>query len=345
MSIIVRTAQLYSDDENIVKLLAKHLTPTYCRRRLEWLYCDNPEGLGRVWVAVDTSIGEIVGTFAAFPRRIYADNRERTAWVLGDFCLDPRYRSLGPALQLQRACLEEMKTKGGIFCYDFPSASMLAVYKRLGVAVTGKIVRMAKLLRVERKAREVFNLRVAHRAIATVGNAFLKFASTKIPVDPSVELSTHGEPCGKEFSDLADRQGSRLGISLKRSAEYLNWRYLKNPLASYEIITARRYGKLNGYAVWTQSGEDASVVDLFGENNPVIVKTLLSEVVTRLTNSDVTTVSLWLNEWHPWLTWCSEMGFRARDSVPMICIPGSALGNSVNVRSAKWFLMQGDRDS
>ncbi len=83
------------------------------------------------------------------------------------------------------------------------------------------------------------------------------------------------------------------------------------------------------------------MVDLFGENNPAIVRALLAEVVVRLRNSGVTTVSLWLSESHPWLSLFSEMGFRLRDSVPMVCIPGP----SVDLRGANWFLMQGDRDS
>ena len=140
-------------------------------------------------------------------------------------------------------------------------------------------------------------------------------------------------------------QRGKQEICLQRSAEYLNWRYVNNPLTSYEIITARLHGKLKGYTVWTQAGEDATVVDLFGENNPAIVKALLAEIVARLRNSGVMTFSLWLNESHPWLSLFSEMGFRLRDSVPLMIIPSKTFARKIDPQLTGWYLMQGDRDS
>ena len=131
---------------------------------------------------------------------------------------------------------------------------MVAVYKRLGIEPTGRMLRLAKLLRVDRKVRERISLPAAQRAISTVGNTFLRLAPTNFIPDPSLKLSTHEGQCGEEFSVLASRHSSRLGICLKRSAEYLNWRYADNRLAGFEFITASRRGKLNGYAVWTQAG-------------------------------------------------------------------------------------------
>jgi hypothetical protein len=198
--------------------------------------------------------------------------------------------------------------------------------------------------------------RAVRRVLSSVGNTFLKLAlpngtrtynrrDWRGTADKALEMSTQNGHCGDEFTALMHEQRGKHEICLQRSAEYLNWRYVNNPLTSYEIVTARLHGKLKGYAVWTKAEEDATVVDLFGDNNPAIVKALLAEVIARLTNCGVMTVSLSLTESHPWLSWCTEMGFRARDSVPMICIPGTVLGDSIDVRRAKWFLTHGDRDS
>lgn len=311
----------------------------------DWLYRENPHGKAHVWVGSDTKGNVAIGAAAAFPRRIYFDGQEALSWVLGDFFVDDQYRSLGPALRLQRACLEVTESNGGLFCYDFPSATMVAVYQRLGFAVTGKMLRLAKLLRVDRRVRETIAIPVAQRALTAVGNTLLKYAPTRVMPDQSLEIAVHEGPCDEEFSILAREQGGRLGICLQRSAEYLNWRYVNNPLARYEFITARRRGSLKGYAIWTQAGEDASVVDLFGENDPAIVKGLLAEICGHLTRCGVMTLSVWLNELHLWLSWCSEMGFRVRESAPVVCIPARSLGKAVNLSSKRWFLMQGDRDS
>jgi GNAT superfamily N-acetyltransferase len=347
MAITITNADLTRDRGLLIETLRRFLMPGSNERRFDWLYKSNPEGLARAWLAVDTQKPAVIGTAAAFPRTFYFGPSPITAWVLGDFCLDPAYRSLGPALQLQRECLTVTKSEGGIFCYDFPNDGMVAVYKRLGFAVTRKMLRFAKLLRVDRRVRAVVKVPIAQAVISAFGNTLLKCVPTRAIRDSSLDISIHEGRCGEEFSDLACDQGSGLGVCIQRSADYLNWRYVSHPSARYEIVTARRHGKLRGYAVWTEAGEDASIVDLFGEDNPAMVKALVSEVIRRLTKHPVTTVSLWLNESHPWISACTDMGFRPRESVPMVCVPGPAAVKFTDVRSTstRWFLMEGDRDS
>jgi hypothetical protein len=222
---------------------------------------------------------------------------------------------------------------------------MVAVYRRLGFSMTGQMLRLAMPLRVDRRVKEWIRNRAAQRVLSSVGNAVLKMSLPKVPEDNALDVSVQSGPCGEEFTALSEPQGWKLRIFLKRSAEYLNWRYVNNPLSSYEIITARRHGKLKGYAVWTEAGQDGSVVDLFGEDNPAIVKALLAGVVGRLTDRGVMTLSIWLNELHPWLSWCLEMGFGVRESAPIVCLPRPSIETPDGVRSATWFLMQGDRDN
>ena len=155
MMIIVHPADLLSDREIIVQTLLRYLTDQSDERRFEWLYTASPQGQARAWLAIDGESDIVIGVAAAFPRCFYSGSEEMLGWVLGDFCLDPQYRSLGPALQLQRACLGVTEINAGAFCYDFPSASMVAVYKRLGFSVTGKMLRLAKPLRVDRKVKEM----------------------------------------------------------------------------------------------------------------------------------------------------------------------------------------------
>jgi len=342
--IVTQPADLLSDRKVIVETL-RYLTDQSNQQRFEWFYTASPEGRARAWLAKEEASGTVVGTAAAFPRRFYIGGKEILGWVLGDFCFAPQYRSLGPALKLQRACLDILEQDQQTFCYDFPSASMVGVHRRMGFNTTGKMVRLVMPLRVDGKVKTMIKNPAVQRVASSVGNAFLKLWLSKMQTDKNLEVAVQNTSCGEEFTLLAEEQHRNFELSLKRSAEYLNWRYVKNPLTMYEIITARRHGKLKGYAVWTRAGEAASVVDLFGENNREIVKALIAAVIVRLKNLDVATLSLWLSDSHPWMSWCSEIGFRARDTVPMVCVPGAAFSSSVDVRNTKWFLMQGDRDS
>jgi hypothetical protein len=345
MNITVRAADIEADRQPIIDGILAHLNSAASGMRFDWLYKNNPFGFPRVWLAVEAEEGTIVGALAAFRRPVYIERRKEVAWVLGDCWVTKRYRSLGPALILQRACLSEIASSAVRFCYDFPSVGMVAVYKRLGFPITGRMYRLAKLLRVDRKIREMVKLPAVDRAVSVIGNTVLKAMSVTRLSDSSMEISTHTGPYGEEFTILDREQQGRLGICTQRSAEYLNWRYLHNPLALHECVTVHRYGKLIGYVIFFQVGEDAVVVDLFGQEDQAMVKGLLSDVAARLTARSVMTLSVWLNEFHPWLSWYEEMGFRVRDSAPIVCIPSSSFANAVNVQSTNWFLMQGDRDS
>ena len=280
MSITIVPADLSAQQEVVIDTLFRHLTDQSDQQRFEWLYKAGPHGAGKAWLAMDTQSDAVVGMGSAFSRKFYFEDREISAWVLGDFCLDPQYRSLGPALQLQRACLGVTEWNGETFCYDFPSASMVAVYKRLGIGVNGKMLRLAKPLGVDRKVKQIIKNAAAQRVVTSVGNALLRRVSPKAEADESLEVAVHAQCCGEEFTVLAQQQRGKFGLCLDRSAEYLNWRYISNPLARHEIVTARSNGRLVGYVVWTRCGENASIVDFFGENDSGMVRRLVAEIAT-----------------------------------------------------------------
>lgn len=345
MSINVQIADLRRDRDTIMEALSRFLISSSDHKRFQWLYENNPQGQTRAWLAINKANNSIAGAAAAFPRPFYSGNDEILSWVLGDFCLDPQYRSLGPALQLQRACLSVLENSQGAFCYDFPSASMVAVYKRLGFSMAGQMLRLAKPLRVDRKVKEMIQNRAAQRVVASVGNTLLKIASPRAKADEALEISIQQGSCGEEFTTLAEEQRGNFRFCLQRSAAYLIWRYVSNPLAHHEIVTARRDGRLVGYVVWTNAGEDASIVDLFGEEDPGMVRRLVAEITTLAQKRRVITLSVSISESHPWLSLLSEMGFRLRDSVPVVVIPSKTFPHKIDPQLSGWCLMQGDRDS
>ena len=345
MSLTVRPADVTADHTILLDILTRHLNRLTDDRRLNWLYLNGSSGPAQACLSFDAARDIVCGAAAAFPRRFHFGTDEVSAWVLGDFCLDPQYRSLGPALQLQRACLNVLDTNEGTFCYDFPSASMVAVYKRLGYDVTGEMLRLAKPLRVDRKVKEMIQSPSVQRLVSSGGNGFLKLARARIKTDDTLEVAIQQGPCGEEFTMLAQEQRGKFGICLQRSAGYLNWRYVWNPLAHHEIVTARRAGRLVGYAVWTQTEEDASIVDLFGEKDPGMVRCLVAEITLMAQKRGVMTLSVSINEGHPWYSLFSEMGFRLRESFPIIVIPSKNFPYKIDPQLSGWYLMQGDRDS
>jgi len=342
MPIAVRRADLHADRVPLIELLVSSLRPDLDGREFDWLYRENPHGAARVWVAEDSDTGALVGAAAAFPRRMFVNGGEVSGCVLGDFCIRPSYRSLGPALQLQRACLAEVDS--GLFAlgYDFPGQGMLAVYKRLGVEPRERMIRLAKPLRADRKIAEKVRSRGVARGLSALSNVVLKLRDRGSKQAKKWAISLHEGDCGEEFSALAREASAALGVCVVRSAAYLDWRFLKHPSRPYEILTARCGDALVGYVIFTHRGEDASVVDLFGLLESEILRGLVARLVALLRERGVITASAAVLATHAHVALLESLGFHRRESCPVALLPGTERGAE---GGAPWFLMDGDRDS
>lgn len=345
LGICVREANIEDDAHVIEDTLRRYLIPGADKERFNWLYTSGPHGSARAWLAV-TSLGDVIGSAAAFPRKILIDGCEETAWVFGDFCLGERYRSLGPALQLQRACLKAADSAGVTFWYDFPSASMVAVYRRLGLSPSVKLLRMAKLLSVDRAVAKVVSSPFMRRAICRPVDRFLVLRDHLRGREWPARFSLHIEAFGEEFSRFANENRNLDGIVVRHDAEYLNWRYLRNPTYRYEVVVARTKGALVGYAIFFQTGGDATLVDLFSPGDVNILFGLLDWTVTYLRKRGVLVLSVPIVESHPFVGLLMNRGFMIRGSDAVVIQSGRSLRDEGEFQSKhRWLLMAGDRDS
>ena len=244
---MIRPADLDGDRADLIALLSRNLPRLTDDRTFDWLYRENPHGPARVWVAAEPRSGALLGAAAAFPRRLRVGSHVATGWVLGDFCVDAGYRTLGPALALQRACLRAVDAGDAVCTYDFPSQAMTAVYRRLGLGSFGSMVRLVRILRADRILKRTLPAAPA----AVVSAPFNRLLSLHRPMrlSPGMEAMLLDAECGEEFSDLARRAGPTHGVCVERDADYLRWRYQRNPLVRAEFLALRRHGELLAYAV------------------------------------------------------------------------------------------------
>jgi Acetyltransferase (GNAT) domain len=344
MDIQIRPADLDSDSEALVNLLSRNLSAQSGSARFHWLYREGVHGPARVWVAVEKATQRIIGSAAAYPRRLSFSGRERRGFVLGDFCIDEKYRSLGPSLQLQRACLTALQEPPIEFIYDFPSRSMMAIYKRLGMEQSGELVRWAKPLRVEQKLLPLVRSKSLARGLSLIASPLIARRGWR--GDKRLcDLGVQEGPCGPDFSRLDQEISAGAGVRTLRSAEYINWRYLGNPVAHYEILTACRSGKLIGYVVCAPGIDDARIVDLCSVEEPGVIVRLLFGAVERLKGQGAHTVSLNAGAAHPWNDLFKRAGFKRREGTPIVVVLASSSTISRNDFEHNWFAMQGERDS
>ncbi len=81
-------------------------------------------------------------------------------------------------------------------------------------------------------------------------NALYDLPASKVfnSTDASWELAAIKE-FGGETDEFWRKNKARYPITIERTAEYMNWRYAKNPLAKYEIFSASRNSELKGILV------------------------------------------------------------------------------------------------
>jgi GNAT superfamily N-acetyltransferase len=350
LTIQIREADLNRDGAQIADALSKYLIPLADSPRFEWLYKRNPNGKARAWLALDND--DVIATGAVFPRRVYFNKTQIIAWVLGDFCVSDRHRTLGTAVALQRTLLQASDASGVPISYDFPSAAMTAVYKRLKIEPFGQMIRMARVLRVDRKLRERIGYEWLAKVLSPVGNALLGAAAAAFQptVDKTLKVSLQQHKCGTEFDALANRVGMNFDFCVRRSADYLNWRYLDNPYKRHELMTARREESLLGFVVFSQNGLDGEIVDLFGEDDDGVIDRLIIKVVELFRRRGLITVSTELIASHPWAERFRKLGFYPRESKPFIvCGSSESAGafaeQGVLLPHQSWFITGGDRDS
>lgn len=339
MAIYVRLANLIDDETILTDLARKYLHQDADQRRFQWLYRENPFGPARAWIAYENDT-EAVGMAAVFPRQMYCAGAVVLSCVLGDLCIATKYRSLGPALQLQRACLECVRSGEFGIAYDFPGTTMLGIYRHLGIQPVATSIRMAKVLRADEKVRRVIPARILSRPAAAAANFALSVADRTFADVPGIEFELEEAPCTSEYSELASRIGSSLGACTIRSAEYLNWRYRQHPHRKYEFFVARQNSGMLAYCTFAVEDGNAIVAELFGSIDHQALRNLLQRLVVLLRARGVATLSLPMLNGDRRADELRRMGFRAREAVPVM-----VFGPKAEVAGTPMLLMHGDRES
>ncbi|MGE4093506.1 MAG: hypothetical protein AB7G75_21995 [Candidatus Binatia bacterium] len=267
------------DREVLFSLLQRNLNVPPDPQRYAWLYYDNPCGTAWAWIIYETDSQEVVGSASVFPRAVWIEGQVRRCGQVSHFSIDSRYRSLGPALLLQRATFEPVTTGALDLSYDAPPhAQGMATFQRLGMQESCYLDRYARPLRVNRRLEKFLGRNVVTACIAGLANHLLALRRGRNPVMHGVEVAEFEERFTEEFSVLDTVLGPVFPIHGRRRAEDLNWKYRDDPSYNYRVWTARRRGELVAFAIIAIDGHEARIADLFGYDDSTLCY-LLEEIV------------------------------------------------------------------
>lgn len=177
--------------------------------------------------------GEVVGCLGYIPVEVtLAERVVRGAW-LANWMVDPERRQLGLGPLLMR----EVTRQFDVTLNLGPNQDARTVLAKMGWSYVGTLPRYLHVLDVGAAAAltEAGGLDWPAPAAWTGGQG--------IAVRP---ISAFDETA----TALWDRLAPTLGAGTRRSADYLNWRYVQHPLWEYRCFEACAGGRLRGFAVY-----------------------------------------------------------------------------------------------
>jgi GNAT superfamily N-acetyltransferase len=168
---------------------------------LDWQFYDNPAGPAKVWVARDA--GKIVSTYVAIPHQMYAKGSVTPGWRVQDVLTDPAYRGQGIYHQLSAAAVRFLHRPEFPLNFTFPNEQSHNAFVR-----TGWVAAFRLPLRTQPNARSL----------------------PRPPVAATIEAC---ERFDADAERIWHAHRTRVDFAVDRSANYLNWRYGRNPNARY----------------------------------------------------------------------------------------------------------------
>jgi len=201
--------------------------------KFEWFYRAAPDG-ALLQVLRPGPGQEVVGTAGVGWRRMRIGERAVRGGLLADMAVLAAHRTLGPAMQLQRAASERALAAGDLV-YGFPNANAVPVVKRLGYVHIGDMVLYVRALRhapyLERKLPRL----LAHVLGRTVDAAFAVRDLLRNAHRGRLQAEWRRTP-----DDLPHARWSHPGmLEGVRDRAVLEWRFAHSPLAVFRFLYLR----------------------------------------------------------------------------------------------------------
>lgn len=210
------------------------------RAKYDWFYLRCPWGEPSVSLLRHAPTNAVAGVATAGPRRFAWRNHPLTAGVLVDLAVVTEHRALGPAMALQRAVLAAGKGRFD-FLYGFPNPKAAAVFKRVGYASFGEIVRYVRVLRHARHVAKMLPASIPRSAAIPAG--LLLDAMPILRALPSLRhLRTEWTRAVDPRIDVLWSSSAHGDVPMAiRDAAFLRWRFDHAPSArtEYLLVTER----------------------------------------------------------------------------------------------------------
>ncbi|MBI4523753.1 MAG: GNAT family N-acetyltransferase [Deltaproteobacteria bacterium] len=286
MGLDIRAVQ-EGDEEQVARFYYRAAGVSSPPEYWRWKYFESPAGAAAVFIALDHN--QIVGRFGILPIKARINGKEVLAAEVVDGDVLQSYRKGGLLFELVASARQAAMEKGTRFEFGFGPQEKTAIgFRTLGAGLVAPVHRVVKI---------VFPL------ISALAGA----AATNVQVKEIRYFDPSFDELWKKW-----RGGE---IAVVRDSAYLNWRYLKCPVADYKVFTAERSGELSGFAVleifnrgWLRCG---NIVDIFSSQDDEVPASLLLAAIRYFAQRGVLVAIAWVPQHSSLLPVFREMGFHS----------------------------------
>jgi hypothetical protein len=321
--------------------------PEASRARFDWLY--GARGQSRSWLLRDPEAGPI-GSAGLMPRRMQLGDTVVDAGSAIDLNVDSGYRSVGPALALQRAATEPLRCGRLAFVYALPSPSAVPVLRRAGYREVGTFRRWAKPLQTGLRWQARLGNATAGAALGWCSDRWLQWSSAEI-----AQSWPHGfraivcRAHDARFDRLWERRPRAEWIMGERTAAYLDWRYTQYPDLPQETLgVVSQDDELCSYAVVGETDGVGYVSDLWFADSTAL-RLILAALIRHARRQRWLSLSISLLAPPVVTSALHAFGFRARsDARPLLVMPGNELTDAQRAllfNPAHWYVTRADSDT
>lgn len=250
-----------ADDEDALKaLFNRAFGEPRSSEHWRWKYRQNP--YGSTTVSVAEMSGELVAHYGGYFMPFSKDGFDLKGLQVGDVMTSPdgRRGGLGAGSVIVQTFLHFWYRHAD--CADFLYGFNTGTARRLGRRYMGYPY-----------LREVVCFR------APVGSS------------KASEVGTEVTRLNREWDEFYLRVRNTCGLTVRRDAQYLDWRYLRCPERSYRLLEFRHQADLMGWVCWKAQGQHAVVGDyLLDPSHRVRVLAMLPDAIAS--RADVRTVDV-----------------------------------------------------
>jgi len=276
-------------------LWLKVLPPTTdLKKKFPWYY-NNKHFPSRLYLLREHGKSNVVGAIGSVSRFYNTKENEVKVGLCSDFAVDKDHQTVAPALQLLKSLVKDSLNYCDILL-GFPNNKAVLVMRRAGFHILGELPRYALIISSQSYINKVSNIYMSNILsipIDIILRVYFFIARSKNYSSYTLnEISTINNSFDAFWREWSDKNNFYAG---KRDAQYIQWRYLLNPLKKSRIFTMtnRKTKKLCAYAVIRENSEGHwHIFDFLTLDNKEILKCLLQKLISTALKEKAPSLSL-----------------------------------------------------